>query len=742
MPVPTVPHFSSGSPPDAATASAAGLYLSAESFATLADISVRAAQSALRNAVAGKTWLGHRLGVRILEGVLGRGGKAYELFAPSLPPALYSKWITQKAKQPMPVPPSVTLTGAVFTRDPNAQNRTQKGLWIQSIIRPVLGLPRHTPERSTAIAEVLSREYTNPKGKKVRVSQSQLYVWLNRYEEKGFDGIRTKQRNDINQRRVLISSRWDKVCPLDEDKQREIAEELAMYVRSLWANGASGWRVIQRLASHKLEGLSLVAGWNALSEELKVACYLPRPFIEKHRSYGIVAIHDKDHKRFFDKYIPRIRRSRAGLMPMDVVVGDVHPIDICIHRLDGSIAYPRAICWHDVATNRLHATLVLLEKGEGIKQVDVASSFAAMCQEWGLPLSLYLDNGSEYSWHEMMVAFSEISRLAQGLRQEFTVADLSKSADAKELVGEQRQIIRAKPYNAPAKPIEGLFSVIENTVLRMLPGWTGGDRLRAKTHNVGHAPLPYSGSWEKFHADFETALSFYHNTPQNGTMGGHSPSDVFRAHIDAGWTKTHVEEQVLLLAFAKEDTRKTQRGYVSWNGTEYFDEALLPLTGNTVIVRVAIHDTRYAFVFDKARQLICAAEVAPVFGFLDTEGAKEQARRSKKVTRYISEKRENSCRLDLVEEMRYAVKAECPMPQAQIGMTVAISDQAMQMREALRAKEEAEIAALPNHANAGSQDAKRLSQWSSANEIDPLLVDVFADEEDAETVPDRTGSAI
>ena len=181
-------------------------------------------------------------------------------------------------------------------------------------------------------------------------------------------------------------------------------------------------------------------------------------------------------------------------------------------------------------------------------------------------------------------------------------------------------------------------------------------------------------------------------------MSGLSPADALRTHVEAGWTKTHVEEQVLLLAFAEEDTRKAQGGYVSWDGVEYYDDALLPLTGQTVIVRVSRHDPRYAFVFDEARTLICAAGVAPVFGFLDPAGAVEQARRKKELMRYVAELRVNCCRLDLVKEMRQVVAAP--------------------------------------------HEAKRLSQWSPANEIDPLLVDVFADEEGAETVPGRTESAI
>ena len=122
-------------------------------------------------------------------------------------------------------------------------------------------------------------------------------------------------------------------------------------------------------------------------------------------------MHDKDARQFFDRMLPRIRRHREGLQPMDIVVGDVHPIDILLTRADGSTVTPRAIAWLDVATQRLHVTLVQLEKGEGIKQVHVAQAFAAMCSAWGLPHQLYLDNGAEYGWQDMLDGFAQLSRL-------------------------------------------------------------------------------------------------------------------------------------------------------------------------------------------------------------------------------------------------------------------------------------------------------------------------------------------
>ena len=710
----------------APTLSSAGQWLSAKSFSVLARIDERNG----RRALAKGAWHSHTLTVRTVAGYGGKSGERYEVFAPSLPPELYAKWLAARAAQPMPEAPSVTLTIPAITHDPTASKRAARALWILGIIRPIIGLKRHTPERSAAIAEALSREYTDPEGKSVRISQTRLYDWLKRYDDTHVEGLKPRQRNDIGKRRVLVTREWDKAAPLDEEAKQAIAEALADYVRSLWASGAAGWAVIQEFSSLKLEELSRTAGWDAPAMTLKPACRLSRPFIERYRKSGLLAVSDKDAKRFFDEHIPRIRRNRADLLPMDVVVGDVHPVDIAIRRVDGSIAYPRAICWHDVATNRLFVCLVLLEKGEGVKQMHVASAFASMCAAWGLPRTLYLDNGSEYSWHEMMAAFSEISRLTQSLQTQFAVGELPANGQWRELVDTQRQIVRAQPYNAPAKPIEGLFSVIEGTVLSMMPGWTGGDRMRAKTANVGRTPEPYPGTWEQFHADFETALAFYHQRPQHGTMGGKSPAEVYEGFIDAGWTRTHVEERVLLLSFAEEDTRKVNGGYISWDGTDYYDDVLLRYTGQTLTVRVCRHDPRHAYVFDSNRSLLCAAAVAPVFGFMDPAGAQEQARRKKVLMRYIAELRENVCRLDLVAEMAKVVKAKGPMAQAAIGATVTMSEAALQMMKEVTAKEDAALIAAHATTETGEAGLRRLSQWSSPDERDPYLEGVtFADEE-------------
>ncbi|NJM31325.1 MAG: hypothetical protein HC855_15680 [Rhizobiales bacterium] len=79
---------------------------------------------------------------------------------------------------------------------------------------------------------------------------------------------------------------------------------------------------------------------------------LPAHLIQRERDYRRVAIHRRDNKAYDDAK-PRIRRTRDGLLPMDLVFGDVHPIDIPVLRDDKTMAHARLVAFLDIATNRL-----------------------------------------------------------------------------------------------------------------------------------------------------------------------------------------------------------------------------------------------------------------------------------------------------------------------------------------------------------------------------------------------------
>ncbi|MFJ7315477.1 Mu transposase C-terminal domain-containing protein [Pseudomonas sp. NPDC098747] len=673
------------------------MWLDTAAFASLLNLSTHHSHEILAQSATGQPWHGHALHVRVIPSTDAKTEPRYEVRVDSLPAGLYRQWFESS---PLPVSPSspvshhLSLPDAPHPQNCQARRHRDLALWKWRLIQPALACPKHSSARGEHLRQLASTAHARPDGRRRRVSLDSLYTWVAHYERAGLTALMRRPRRDAGRRVVGITRQWDKRCPLSLDTQQRIAEQLAEQVRSLWAAGAPGYRTVAELGSAALYDLSLQAGWQAVTLE---DCRLSRSYVEHYRRYALLAMHDKDARQFFDRMVPRIQRHRDGLKPMDIIVGDVHPIDIRLTREDGSAVMPRAIAWMDVATQRLHVTLIQLEKGEGVKQIHVAQSFAAMCSAWGLPRQLYLDNGAEYGWQDMMSGFAQLSRL--------TGAPL----DTRLNESPYPAVVRARPYNAQAKPIEGLFALLEQQVLGMLPGWIGGNRMRQKTHNVGREPHPYPGDWAAFHQSFDRALAYYHARAQpfSRSLKGQSPNQALSAAIAEGWDGApQVDPLALRVAFSSEETRLIQGGgYVNWNGKTYFNDTLVAHNGKRLRIRFAKWDDRYLFVFDEHNQLICAAEEAQHFAFFGPEGARAQAQRHKLLKRHIHDLRGNTVRLDLEQAMLRRTELADLAPDLPQGPRIELTPSMSSMLQALKAQQAPTLPARPRH------PASVTSQW-------------------------------
>lgn len=622
-------------------------------------------------------------------------------------------WLSRAAAE-VPAAPIITL-------DAGEERRFAVAFWRSQIIAPILQHDKRSRDRVAAQKRLAGTKHLHPDGQMKKITAATLYNWCDLYENHGgIEALKPKLREDKGEARVSVSRNFDKLCPLDADAKAKLHEAMTLYIRSGWASGVAGWRDLRIMAERQCRELAVAAGWNPP----KGVELVGRGFVEQGRAAGIVHLKLNDAKAYFDDYLPRVRRTAAYLRPMELVVGDVHPLDIAIDMPDGRRVYPRLISWHDLATNRIHVTVIYLQKREGVRREHIALSFTAMVEAWGLPERLYLDNGSEYSWDAMLKSFVDLAKLTGRVRAEY----LSIAQD-REMVAEAREqavltdtaIHRARPYNAPAKPIEGLFSVLEGTVFRMVPGWVGGDRMRKKTQNVGQEPAAYPGGESELFRAVDTALAYYHRKPQpGGWLDGKSPIEAYARHIAEGWQRIECQPQTLLLSFAETYAPTANRGTVTVNRITYYADAILPFTGQKLPTKVARHDPRFAFVFDpKTSKLIAAAKPEQAYDFRDPKGAEEQGRRAKWLSRYVAEVGESCARLDLVAEMEKVAVAGPEMPVAPVGATVEVGAEAEAMRKALdehRERQAKELAA-PH----GRKPKKAGSLWSGLVEEDPLI---------------------
>jgi len=445
-------------------------------------------------------------------------------------------------------------------------------------------------------------------------TRATLYRWLGRFQHSGFSGLMDKTRADKNAARVLVSEEWEiaaRGCGIPSQKMTAIAEEVTLVVRGLWAQqGISSARQVALLAFPVLHRLSCAAGMSD-SVANKVCKSLSRRLIEAERRYSTVATFDRDGKAFYDGHIPSINRHRGDLKPGDMVFGDVSPADIPVQRPDGTAGWARLIAWQDAATNMLHITGFLAPKGSSVRREHVALAFAKMCEEapWGMPKRLYLDNGSEYSWTEMLDAWAELAQLSNGA---------FGGAFDTGLLGEAGRVIRSVPFKPRAKSLEGQFS----NLLRFMSwhkSFAGSDRMRKKVATLGKGVS--STSLEDLRRLMCEALAFYHGVAQGGHLGGLSPVQKMEEFQNAGFERVTLRAETLAFAFSDRLERKVRCAQVEAGGWHYYHPDLHMYDGEKVLVRWPRHAPDAAYVFRRG-QLLCVALPVPVFQFADPNGAR------------------------------------------------------------------------------------------------------------------------
>lgn len=670
------------------------VWISACDLAKLAGVTEQAIRLALAKCANGGAWRNHALKVRTANGGPASAHNPYLVHVDSLPPALAVRYMEQALKDYTPPEIKLGPVAEMPTQiDLDAARKLAELEWKVKVLAPAMEYHDGSPGRAQMLREIAARTHTGLDGKPKRVALRTLQGWITTIKrEQSVYGLLRKKRLEKPERH-LVCRTWDKACPLDVATKQAVAREIATYVRSLWASGAPGWRVCEEYASSKLMELSLAEGWKDATYEL---CRVGRHYVEKHSETRMIAVKEKDSKRWFDEFVPRAKRSRKDYRPGDIVVGDVHPVDVLVTREDGTQATYRLIAWLDIATGDLFCTLVLLAAGKGITQADIAASFAAMVEAWGLPRLLMLDNGSEYSWADLERGFKELSMLSRAWRQSLAVFTREDDDavpfidDAIDEIDERETpILRALPHRPCSKPIEGIFAVLEQTVMSQFPGWIGGDRMNKRTHQMGKAPNPFPGSAAQFEKAFAVALSYW-RTRGRKSLDGKSIDQLRLAfQSDGGPLPLTVPRGALVFALSEVMTRKVGSWGVEVGSQWYRSAETVKRVGKEVTIRYAKWAPEYVFMLDEAGNPH-RVDLLPVDNYADGTGSRRQAIANGVLNTHVRELKATTRKVDMLGEMSRHV--------AMVGLNVPVlKGPAIELSPELQAAEES--AALPQPEN-------------------------------------------
>ncbi len=577
--------------------------------------------------------------------------------------------------------------------DTQEQRKRDRVFW-HNVLAPVLAFPKGSSQRNAAIVALAKVDHTSHNGAIFRVSERTIRRKLSAYDAAGLHGLGRSKRSDANSKRVAVSREWDSAVPTLPTERLRIAKALRDYVRGLH-KGRVAEAPLQALASAKLRELTIMAGFDPGQSALEAICRVPLNLIREERTYRRVGQFKKDRKAYEDAR-PRIKRSRIGYLPMDVIVGDVHPLDIVMLREDGTTAHPRLIAWLDIATNRLFADIVLLDKGRGIRNADVIQSFINMTRAWGAPRAVYLDNGSEYNWADFI---DDALKLLVGAGRPVEIYSDQ---------GRTSQIIRATPYNASAKPIEGIFKLLENQFFSVIPGWVGGDRMNQKRERIGKPATPFPGDVTALNEVLRGMLATYEVIPQQGTLKGISPRQAFNQAIADGWGRTDIDPMALMIAFSALDTRTVTKGGFSFRGEDWTCDALDSYLSRQITIRVPKYHTWDCIpVFDMSGQYLGLARPQRAYGFLDPAGAREANVRQRKHLLAVQHLDRSAPDIDAMEELIAFGRSRPPALEAPIVGSIGASNEARQLGDAMREKA-AEIIDFPTGWSLSTNAEERL----------------------------------
>lgn len=576
-----------------------------------------------------------------------------------------------------------------------------------SVIQPALRcLPGR--DRSKAIREIAKQDHIDELGHRRRYRRATLYRWINAYETHGLCGLETRRRADRKSKRVTISELFDRDSGFAAEKLAEIDSALTLCIKSRYAGELKpSRRLIAWDASRKLAEWARAAGFGGTDDELKRICSVPEHYVRRHRHFNVLAIKRKDAKQHADNQVIRVIRTRGALPPMAFVSGDWKHHDVLLHREDGSEVTAKLVCFLDLGTNRVFYDVEIPPPGRAVRQEHVIRAFIKMTrdQEWGMPALVQLDHGGEY---KKLDRIEDALRLAGGIHADnvrrLYSADQPELAEfvAGELEKIERAIRRARPYNAAAKPIEGIFGVLELWVFSRLPGWIGGDRMRKKTQMVGREPEAFPGTAAQFMAALKIAFDYYHALPQRGSLKGKSPREAFAAAVAAGWQRVDVSADALHEVFSDVVPCTVRQGSVKIRGLDgrhWAPEIASYPAGTRLTAFVPIAgDRKRIAVRDGHDEFVCFVEPVPQFHILDHSGAGWSGKAIKAQNEVLSRMLAETAPLDPIADMREATAALPQTPAAASGGHIFVDSKAVEVarkRRALPAPAASKLAVNP-----------------------------------------------
>ncbi|OCC01752.1 hypothetical protein BA190_27715 [Labrys sp. WJW] len=362
-------------------------------------------------------------------------------------------------------------------------------------------------------------------------------------------------------------------------------------------------------------------------------CYRRMQEVAKREGWSPIP-HPKTLKRRLEKEIPvsariAVRQGPEALKRMYPAqkrdrthFGPLQSVNIDGHKLDVFVKLPNA-------DTPVRVILVAIQDlGTGLYvgwNLDLAETFesvrlavADMVENYGIPESIYLDNGKAFA--SKLISGQQKTRFRFRIKEDEPLGVLTQ-------LGIETHW--TTPYSGQSKPIERSFRDLCEEIAKhpLCAGAYTGNSPTNKPHNYGKAAIPL--------ADLEALVEHEidrHNAREGRRgfgMNGRSFLQVWNDKIAAGaMVRRGTEEQRRMLLLASKDVMvRRDQPAIHFYENRYWAEELIQYAGKKVMVKF---DPRQLWaplaVYSLDGRFVCSADCIEMTGFDDTDAARSHTK--------------------------------------------------------------------------------------------------------------------
>lgn len=313
-------------------------------------------------------------------------------------------------------------------------------------------------------------------------------------------------------------------------------------------------------------------------------------------------------------------RDRSNMTAMEGVNADCHKIDVFVRWPDGTINRPQIVAFQDIYSGKILSWRV----DNDPNKVMVMAAFGELVEKHGIPRHCLFDNGHEFA-NKWMTAGTR-TRFRFKIRDDDPLGVLP-------LMG--ISVHWATPAHGQAKPVERAFGDFASNIAKH-PRFHGayvGNRPDAKPENYGSRAIPA----ETFLEVLDEGIREHNARPGrlSHTAQGRSFDETFAESYAKAPIARATEDQRRLWLMGQQSCRlRRDNGQLRLYGNYYHSDWMSQMAGKPVVSRFDPEDLHSGVhLYTPEGEYLGFAECQQAVGFFDLVGAKEEARRKRRILR-------------------------------------------------------------------------------------------------------------